>query len=57
MASLDELTQIIQTGEMTVDESLAALDLCIAGCKKIHEMIKAHLVKSMTEEKLKRDTL
>jgi hypothetical protein len=29
---------------MSVTTSLEAVDLCIAGCKQIHEMVKKHFI-------------
>jgi hypothetical protein len=36
---------------MDVNSSLESIDLCIAGCKQIYEMMKKHLLEKPTNEK------
>ena len=39
MASLHELTQLTQVGDMQYQKVVEAIDLCIDGCNKIHQLM------------------
>jgi len=47
MPSLENITQVIQTGNIPMNLIFDSIDLCSEGCKKIHAMMVEHL-KSVT---------
>jgi exosome complex component MTR3 len=50
MPSLQEITHVLLSGDMNVNSSLESVDLCIAGCKQIYEMMKKHLLEKPTKD-------
>lgn len=48
MPSLQEVTHVLHSGNMSVATSLEAVDLCVAGCLQIHEMMKQHFLAKST---------
>lgn len=51
MATLDEITQVVQSGELDVDSALSCVDLCVSGCQEMHEMMRQQLKKTVSQEK------
>lgn len=51
MPSLQEITHVLFSGDLDVNRSLENIDLCIAGCKQIYEMMKKHLLEKPSIEK------
>ncbi|KAM9979527.1 hypothetical protein ACTFIY_008770 [Dictyostelium cf. discoideum] len=50
MPSLNEITQIIQTGELQYTNVLECVDLCIDGCDKIYSIMKQNLIDSLLQK-------
>eukprot|EP01132_Coremiostelium_polycephalum_P008245 gene8245-10133_t len=50
MPSLNEITQIIQTGELSYNNVLDGVNLCIDGCDKIYGIMKQSLIDSLKKK-------
>ncbi|EGG23686.1 hypothetical protein DFA_05820 [Cavenderia fasciculata] len=50
MPSLNEITQIIQTGELSYNNTIDGIDLCIDGCDKIYSIMKQNLISSLEKQ-------
>jgi exosome complex component MTR3 len=46
MPARDEVTHVVQTGELTHDEAAEALQLAFDGCHLVHEMMRACLLQA-----------
>uniref|UniRef100_A0A6B2LG90 Uncharacterized protein n=1 Tax=Arcella intermedia TaxID=1963864 RepID=A0A6B2LG90_9EUKA len=53
MPTLKQITQLSQGGELSVSETVKALELCLSGCYLIHELIKKHFKKLLTKQSQK----
>jgi len=52
MPSLNQITQLVQTGEFAVESCVKAIDLCVSGCTLVHEIMKKHfLTKKQKKER------
>lgn len=50
MSSLHELTQLTQVGDMQYQKVLEAIDLCVDGCNKIHQLMVNCLKQSAVQK-------
>ncbi|KAL6053254.1 Exosome complex component MTR3 [Balamuthia mandrillaris] len=50
MPSQEQVTQMLQKGELSTSQTLEALELCIDGCTKIYSMMKQNLVESTSSK-------
>jgi len=50
MSSLHELTQLTQVGDMQYQRVLEAIDLCVDGCNKIHQLMVNCLMQSTLQK-------
>jgi len=55
MPSLNQVTQLVQTGEFTAESCVKTIDLCVSGCTVIYEMMKKHF-KTTVKNKLDQET-
>ncbi|GAM18166.1 hypothetical protein SAMD00019534_013410 [Acytostelium subglobosum LB1] len=55
MPSLNEITQLLQTGELSYSNVVDGIDLCIDGCDKMYSIMRQSLVDSLQKKLEKKE--
>ncbi|EFA74902.1 hypothetical protein PPL_11936 [Heterostelium album PN500] len=55
MPSHNEITQLLQTGELSYTNIVDGIDLCIDGCDKVYSIMKQNLIDSLKRQLLKKE--
>jgi ribonuclease PH len=53
MPSLNRIIHMEQTGEMEMEKTFQAIDLCVDACAQIHKLMAQHLTMSLLKKKQK----
>lgn len=53
MAGVGEITQLTQVGDMKYENVVEAIEMCVDGCTKIHELMTKQLIEAKNKKSKK----